>query len=145
MNSNWKIDPAVFFGALSFLFIVFSLTIYLKPLSETKIGKIQLKKATEGRLVWQKYNCQSCHQLYGLGGYLGPDLTNTYRKINGSKKVLNYFLTSGNKQMPSFKLSDREEQLLLDFLKFTNESGSADPRDYETLSNGMIEQNGKNR
>lgn len=145
MKRNWKIDPAVFFGVLCFLFLVFSLTIYLKPLKETKIGKIQVEKATKGRLIWQKYNCQSCHQLYGLGGYLGPDLTNTYRKINGSQEVLHYFLTSGNKQMPSFQLTSEEEQLLLDFLKFTNESGSADPRDYETLSNGMIEQNGKNR
>ena len=32
--------------------------------------------ACEGKIVFQKYNCISCHQLYGLGGYLGPDLTN---------------------------------------------------------------------
>lgn len=31
-----------------------------------------------GLRTWQEQNCQSCHQLYGLGGYMGPDLTNTF-------------------------------------------------------------------
>ncbi|MBK8357424.1 MAG: hypothetical protein IPL13_19205 [Saprospiraceae bacterium] len=33
-----------------------------------------------GKLIWQDYNCNACHQIYGLGGYLGPDLTNVYSK-----------------------------------------------------------------
>lgn len=28
-----------------------------------------------GKTVWQKYNCVSCHTLFGNGGYVGKDLT----------------------------------------------------------------------
>ena len=34
------------------------------------------ESVTSGWETWQNKNCQSCHQLYGLGGYMGPDLTN---------------------------------------------------------------------
>lgn len=141
MRSNWEIKPKIIFVTLCVLFLVFSFNLYLKPLKVQGIQDEHFKKAAEGRLVWQKYNCQSCHQLYGLGGYLGPDLTNSYRKINGKREALQFFLKAGSKQMPSFNLSDQEVEFLLEFLKFTDDSGSADPRDYEILSNGMIEQN----
>lgn len=56
--------------------------------------------AQKGRVVWQKNNCQSCHQIHGFGGYLGPDLTNAVPGI--SREVLEAFLRTGPKQMPSF-------------------------------------------
>ena len=33
------------------------------------------KEAITGKVLYQKYNCTACHQIYGLGGFLGPDLT----------------------------------------------------------------------
>ncbi|MCZ6597955.1 MAG: hypothetical protein O7B99_09975, partial [Planctomycetota bacterium] len=29
-----------------------------------------------GLAVWRENNCQACHQVYGFGGFHGPDLTN---------------------------------------------------------------------
>ena len=29
------------------------------------------REATLGQKVWHDHNCQSCHQLYGFGGFLG--------------------------------------------------------------------------
>ncbi|MFQ5767659.1 MAG: c-type cytochrome [Acidobacteriota bacterium] len=29
-----------------------------------------------GLELWRSHNCQACHQIYGFGGFLGPDLTN---------------------------------------------------------------------
>ena len=63
-------------------------------------------------MVWQKYNCQSCHQLYGLGGYLGPDLTNVYSAKGKGELFIKAFLHAGTKQMPSFDLSKEEEKEL---------------------------------
>lgn len=115
----------------------------MRPLSVKKVEGIKVEKAAEGRLVWQKYNCQSCHQLYGLGGYLGPDLTNEYSKFSGNHEVLKAFFKGGFKQMPTFSLTKNEEDLLIEFLKETDASGNGDPRNYKLLNDGMIEQNGR--
>jgi nitric oxide reductase subunit C len=137
-----KIKPIHVFCCLCIAFLGFSFSIYLRPLSLTKYKGVDSVKASEGRLVWQKYNCQCCHQLYGLGGYLGPDLTNEYGKFSGNTDALKALFKNGFKQMPIYSLSQKEEKLLIEFLKETDASGSSDPRNYKFLKNGMIEQNG---
>jgi len=62
---------------LIFSFIIYTICIYFN-FSQTNV-RINAP-AQEGKLVWQQYGCNSCHQVYGLGGYLGPDLTNVYSK-----------------------------------------------------------------
>lgn len=136
-----KLKPRHVFIALSVSFLIFTIGLYLKPFDVKKHKHIDYKKASEGRLVLQKYNCQSCHQFYGLGGYLGPDLTNVYSKYNKNEKLIKALMKGGFKQMPSFKLSENEENLLVEFLKSTDASGSSDPRDFKMLNDGMIEQN----
>lgn len=138
-----KIKPLHVFILLCSAFLVFSFSIYLRPLKIQNFEGVKNKQAAEGRLVWQKYNCQSCHQLYGLGGYLGPDLTNEYSKFAGNHNILKAFIRGGFKQMPSYSLSIEEEDLLIEFLKSTDASGNGDPRNYKLLKNGMIEQHGR--
>jgi nitric oxide reductase subunit C len=94
--------------------------------------------AQAGKLVFQKYNCIACHQLYGLGGNLGPDLTNSYAKGNGYVKA---FLKRGTQTMPNFHLTDDETDALVAFLKYTNTTGSADPRTFTLSPNGTASQN----
>jgi nitric oxide reductase subunit C len=69
------------------------------------------KDADAGKLIWQKYNCNACHQVYGLGGYLGPDLTNVY-STRGSKYI-QAFLKTGTGAMPQFNLTETETSMLL--------------------------------
>lgn len=33
-----------------------------------------------GKWVWQKYNCNDCHTILGIGGYYAPDLTNVMER-----------------------------------------------------------------
>ncbi|AFM00184.1 MULTISPECIES: cytochrome c [Desulfitobacterium] len=52
-------------------FALFALTVKFSwaldyPMSE---------EAVAGKEVWQRYNCVSCHTLFGNGGYVGGDLT----------------------------------------------------------------------
>lgn len=136
-----KFKPIYVFLTLVVLFLSYSFTIYLRPISVKYEDGIDLKKAARGRLVFQKYNCQSCHQLYGLGGHLGPDLTNEYSRLDGNEAAMRIYFKGGMKQMPKFELSTEEEDLLIEFLKSTDASGSADPRTFKKLSNGMTEQN----
>lgn len=78
-------------------------------------------KAQNGRMVWQKYNCTSCHQLYGLGGYMGPDLTNV---ISG--KGVDYtraLISSGGGKMPALGVSASETDALLAFLSAVDSTG----------------------
>lgn len=132
-----SIKPVHTFFFLSLSFLAFSLSIYLKPAFAGTDGRAGKIAASQGRLVWQKYNCQSCHQLYGLGGYLGPDLTNVYSAPGKGEHLIRALVKTGNAQMPPFKIQEEEMRLLIAFLKTTDASGSADPRDFFILSTGM--------
>lgn len=101
-------------------------------------GGIVDQKVGDGRLVWQKYNCQSCHQLYGLGGYLGPDLTNLMSEPGKTDAYLKAFIKSGTQQMPVLGLSDGEINRVLEFLKGVDRSGDGRVDSFEKEFNGMI-------
>jgi len=53
--------------------------------------------------------------------------------------VIKALVKSGTTQMPSFSLTAKEESSLLQFLKSTDASGQADPRNFVVKSNGMVE------
>ncbi len=95
-------------------------------------------EGAKGKLLWQQYNCNSCHQVYGLGGYLGPDLTNVY-----SKKGTGYitaFLKNGTATMPNFHLNQEKINSLLAYLKDVDASGKSDPRTFTIQKDGTITQ-----
>ncbi|MBS1588172.1 MAG: cytochrome c [Bacteroidetes bacterium] len=77
--------------------------------------------AQRGWKVWQDKNCQSCHQFYGLGGYMGPDLTNV-----ASQKGPNYMrgiIEHGTGKMPDFHLTKEEVNDVIAFLSWVDKSG----------------------
>ncbi len=87
MSKNLK--RTVFWG-LILLFVINSVIIYCSG-KDYDTGKAFLTEdSRKGKLLFQEYNCISCHQLYGLGGYMGPDLTNVISAI-------------GNQAMPGLK------------------------------------------
>ena len=77
-----------------------------EPLSEA---------AREGRALWQAYACQTCHQFYGQGGFLGPDLTNAAGRVDSTRLVS--LLTVGSGQMPPLGFSDEETAAMAAFLR----------------------------
>lgn len=129
--------PIFVFTLICSAFLVYSFSIYLQPIP-TPHSNSDL--ATKGKMVWQKYNCQSCHQLFGLGGYLGPDLTNTYGEEGKGPQFIKAMLEVGTKQMPVFKLSETEMTELLAFMEAMNQTGMSDPRSFNIHPNGMISQ-----
>jgi len=86
---------------------------------------IPSREAKKGWSLWQAKNCQTCHQLYGLGGYLGPDLTNVVADSNKNKLYLQTFIKYGTGSMPNFHLNDSEINNLIAFLYWVNESGKS--------------------
>jgi nitric oxide reductase subunit C len=115
-------------------FLLYNFTIYK---SKTDYGSIQLsEKALNGESIWLQNNCNSCHQLYGLGGYLGPDLTNVYSIRNKNEYYIKAMLNSGVKSMPKFHFNKFEKEVLIQFLKEVDQTG------YYPNANSVIETNG---
>ena len=129
---NLFAHPKRIFLVLFVCFLAFSIWIYAIPLfSPTPYSEKELHLVAEGRLVWQKNNCHTCHQLYGLGGYLGPDLTNVYSRSGNNEHYIRGIVKSGVKQMPAFEISEEEMNALLQFLKNVDQSGTSNPQDYQ--------------
>lgn len=80
-------------------------------------------EAIEGEKIWQKNNCISCHQLYGLGGYLGPDLTNVASQPNKGEPYIKAFFNSAPGTMPRFHFTEKEKDRLYKFLKHVDQTG----------------------
>jgi nitric oxide reductase subunit C len=104
------------FLVLFVAYIIYSVIVYT---SGTE-GLVSNEKAAEGKLVFQKYNCSACHQLYGLGGYLGPDLTTLMSTKGKGGMYAMAILKTGTQRMPDFHLKDSEIDALVEFLKYVD-------------------------
>jgi nitric oxide reductase subunit C len=123
------------FVLLCVTFFSYSFCLYLLP--PVKVKDVS-DETGYGKLLWQQYNCNACHQVYGLGGFLGPDLTNTYSTRGPA--YIKAFLQNGNAIMPNFHFNDRELKSLLAYLQDIDASGKADPRTFRINTNGTIKQ-----
>jgi nitric oxide reductase subunit C len=96
-------------AVLVLCFVVQSSLVYTddrhEPLSESAVA---------GRALWHRHACQTCHQLYGQGGFLGPDLTNAASRVDSIR--LASLLKVGSGQMPAIGLTDVEIASLSAFL-----------------------------
>ena len=108
---------------LSFLIfstIIYSLVLYRTP---TENHQELNSKAIYGQDLWQQNNCAACHQIYGLGGYLGPDLTNIYSDPKKGPNYIKAFLNSGVKMMPQFHFTEEEKDAIVAFLEQVDQTG----------------------
>ncbi|MCG8527635.1 MAG: cytochrome c [Opitutales bacterium] len=77
--------------------------------------------APKGKSLWQQHNCSSCHSLFGVGGHIGPDLTNVHSRMGSS--YIEYILERGKHKMPSYQLSLEERESLLQFFAYYDRLG----------------------
>ncbi len=107
-------------SALCVLFAVYSYLVYTgAPMRGNAAGA----EVRAGMRVWQANNCAGCHQLYGLGGYMGPDLTDTY-SLKGEARIRT-FVRYGTGRMPAHTLNDAELDGLVAFLAWVDGSGQS--------------------
>lgn len=78
--------------------------------------------ALKGKLIFQERNCIACHQVYGLGGYLGADLTNVISANGKGEEYARTFIKYGSIQMPDFKFKNEEINYLIEYLKHIDKS-----------------------
>ena len=78
-----------------------------------------------GKRVWQKYNCNDCHTILGIGGYYAPDVTKTakYRDHEWLERFLKdpQGVWPAQRKMPNFNLSHEEIGSLSAFLTWVSD------------------------
>lgn len=119
------------------LFLIYNVVLYTQDTSASSYKKLS-PIALKGERIWQENNCTACHQIYGLGGYLGPDLTNI---ASNPDKGINYakaFFNSGIKSMPLFKFSEEEKDQLATFLKEIDQTGYYPDRNAKFDATGWV-------
>ena len=93
-----------------------------------------------GKMLWQEKNCSACHQLYGLGGFMGPDLTNIISAPGKGEIYAEAFIRVGTKAMPNFHFNDNEVKALVVFLKYVDASGKFPVKDFSVTYYGTVEE-----
>lgn len=123
---------------LTIAFLCYSLYLYTTPNKEKDYEANTESLQAKGKQIWQQKNCTSCHQIYGLGGHLGPDLTNVVSQR--PQEYIEFYLKNGSQVMPNFNLSQDQIDALISFLTAVDQSGQADPRTFKLYLDGTISQ-----
>jgi len=111
------------FFSLIFGFALYSFYVYTSGTTETA-DRVSISQAGEsGRLLYQKYNCTACHQFYGMGGYLGPDLTNVMSAPGKGDLYVRALLKVGTDVMPNYDLPETEIDALVAYLTYVDQTG----------------------
>lgn len=81
-------------------------------------------RVAAGKWVWQKYNCNDCHTILGIGGYYAPDVTKvmSYRDADWMKRFINNpgEVWPAERKMPILHLNDQEIADVTAFLTWVN-------------------------
>jgi nitric oxide reductase subunit C len=81
-------------------------------------------RVASGKWVWQKYNCNDCHTILGIGGYYAPDVTKVmgYRDADWTTRFLKdpHAVWPAERRMPNLHLQDQEIADVVAFLTWVN-------------------------
>lgn len=132
MKENYKYG---LYAGLLLSFSAYTLFVYTQPVP---VAHQASSDTVLGKMIWQEKNCGACHQFYGLGGFLGPDLTNIYSASGKGPDYIKAFVRSGTAVMPAFDLPESELDKLVSFLEHVDASGKADPKNFNRNLDGTI-------
>lgn len=130
-------------ASLLIMFAIYNIVVYTQGTSNNT--PIMSEQAIHGEELYQEHNCTACHQFYGLGGYLGPDLTNVISAQYKGPEYVKAFLNSGVKSMPKFNFTEKEKDALAQFLTEVDQTGYYPIKDAETGINGWVGMKYKNQ
>lgn len=113
-------------GALALAYVVQTSVLWADPSPMAPLDA----PALAGGVLWHSHNCQACHQLYGYGGFLGPDLTNaaTVHGAAGLRDLLAGALALGPGAMPVIPITPRQVDQLTAWLVALDGSGVGQAR-----------------
>jgi nitric oxide reductase subunit C len=113
------------FSGLFVLYLVYGAVVYTRgTTSAITVPAKEIPMVNEGKEIFQQYNCVACHQLYGLGGYLGPELTTAWSDKDRGEGYMKAFLKGGGQRMPNFHFTDAQVAAVICFLKYVDETAT---------------------
>jgi nitric oxide reductase subunit C len=118
-------------------FAVYSVNVYTVG-TEMPGGPALTPAVQHGLALFQQSNCIACHQFYGLGGYMGPDLTNVVSAPDKGPDYARAFIENGTARMPNFGFGEAQVNDLVRFLEFVDASGAYPPKSPEINWNGTV-------
>ncbi|MDL5051010.1 cytochrome b N-terminal domain-containing protein [Oscillatoria amoena NRMC-F 0135] len=90
----------------------------LTPQNAVKMSEVP-RFATEGAMIYQRFQCGACHQVNGTGGKLGPPLNGLAKRRN-AEWVKGHFLDPQKfvpgTTMPAYKFSPQENDDITEYL-----------------------------
>jgi nitric oxide reductase subunit C len=105
------------------IFLVLTYDSLVKMPQRTQEEKLDARVAA-GKWVWQKYNCNDCHTILGIGGYYAPDVTKvmSYRGADWTNRFLKdpQAVWPAARKMPNLHLEDQEIADVVTFLTWVN-------------------------
>jgi nitric oxide reductase subunit C len=108
-------------SAVIFLVLTYDSLVQMpKRTQETKLTA----QVAAGKWVWQKYNCNDCHTILGIGGYYAPDVTKVMSTRD--KEWVTSFLKDpervwpNSRKMPNLHMKEQEISDLAAFLDWVN-------------------------
>jgi nitric oxide reductase subunit C len=123
------------FWSLTAIFCVYSTYVWTLGTIAPQ-SALATEQVRNGHRLYQQSNCMACHQFYGLGGYMGPDLTNVISSKGAA--YARAFLNSGTERMPDFGFDDHEMDDLIAFLEFVDSMGIYQAPSYERTWFGTV-------
>ena len=88
------------------VFFIYTGIVITSGTDYSKGNELLTEEARSGEKLFKKYNCTACHQLWGMGGYMGPDLTNCIADKGETYAAV--FIKNGTVKMPNFGMMDNE-------------------------------------
>ena len=118
-------------------FVVYSVYVYTAGTEAAHVEQMS-DEARRGQQLFQQHNCIACHQFYGLGGYMGPDLTNVIS--NRGAAYAGAFISNGTTRMPNLGINADDTAALVSYLEFVDTTGTYPPQNYEVTWYGTVRQ-----
>ena len=109
------------FAVLFILYMAYGLVVYTKGTTNSIVlSPAEASLVDKGKIIYQEKNCTACHQLYGLGGYLGPELTTAWSDPSRGELYMRAFLKAGGRRMPNFHFTEEDIVSLLHFFHYVD-------------------------
>jgi nitric oxide reductase subunit C len=112
------------FFTLVALFVLQSGFTYTSATDGVKAAAVLDGRAREGERLYRAYNCTACHQFYGLGGYMGPDLTNVTTQPGKGPGFARAIILHGTQRMPRLGVTEAEADALVAYLQTVAATGT---------------------